>query len=260
MNRCLLIGLLTLSVAGPAFAVDHNNLDAGRPLSFDDAEPLALREQDFDFGTRFAAPRRHPLGGGLDFEYLYGFAPNSHLSVGLTPSAGGRSDSRDTGLSAGDLSLGVFHQFHREYGNTPGLAVRADLGLPTGRSSQGELLRLRGILSRSVNQFDHFHVNVDLNVDTDPRPGDRQVNPGLIFGYSHPLGYPRSFTRTGLAELGIQAGPREGAGPVVTLGVGMRQQVSVRSVVYVGVESDVAAFNGAPGDRVRLVLGYSTAF
>ena len=33
-------------VAAPASAVDHNNLDAGRPLRFDDASPIAYREQD----------------------------------------------------------------------------------------------------------------------------------------------------------------------------------------------------------------------
>jgi len=42
--------------------------------------------------------------------------------------------------------------------------------------------------------------------------------------------------------------------------VGLRQQVTVRSVFDLGIESDVGAFNGAPGDRLRLIAGYSTAF
>ena len=43
-------------MAAPARAVDHNNLDAGRPLRFDDAEPLAFREQSLELGFSLGLP------------------------------------------------------------------------------------------------------------------------------------------------------------------------------------------------------------
>jgi hypothetical protein len=47
----------------------------------------------------------------------------------------------------------------------------------------------------------------------------------------------------------------------MSAGVGLRQQVTVRSVVDVGVQSDIAAL-GRNTDRtaLRLVAGYSTQF
>ncbi len=260
MTRLLPAGALALLLAAPALATDHNNLDSGRPLRFDDADPIAFREQDLDLGLRLAVPRGRPLGFGGEAEYLYGFGLNSQLMVGLDPSLGGRAGSGRTGFDVGDLTLGALHQLHREHGGTPAFALRGDVALPTGRGSRGADLRLRGIWSKSVHQYDRLHLNVDLSAGTNPRRGDRPLNPGVILGYSHPLGYPRRFNRTAVAELGVQAGPRSGTGPILTVGIGLRQQVTVRSVFDLGIESDVGAFNGAPGDRLRLVAGYSTAF
>lgn len=260
MKRAISVGVLSLLAAAPAFAVDHNNVDAGRPLRFDDADPIAFREQDLEFGLGLGLPRRHAVGFGGSIDYMYGFARNSQLSIGLDPVVGGRSGTDRTGFDVGDLTLGALHQFHREYGRTPAFALRADAALPTGRGSRGADFRLRGIWSKTVNQYDRLHLNVDLSAGTDPGRGSRQINPGVLVGYTHPLGYPRRFDRTFLAQLGVQAGPRSGTGPVVTVGVGIRQQVTVRSVFDLGIESDVGAFNGAPGDRLRLIAGYSTAF
>ena len=41
ISTLLSLGLILLSPVAPSRAVDHNNLDEGFPLSFDDAESLA---------------------------------------------------------------------------------------------------------------------------------------------------------------------------------------------------------------------------
>ena len=256
----LALSLAGLLVTVPAFAVDHNNVDAHRPLSFDDAESIAFREQSLEFGLHLGWPRRRPLGLGLQAEYLNGFALNSHFSVGFEPEIGGRADADDTGFDLGNVSLGLFHNLNREYGSTPAFALRGDVYLPTGRDAHGVEFRLRGIASKHVSQHGRLHVNADLNVAPSAGRGERTINPGVVLGYTQPLGYPTKFTRTGLAELGIQAGPESGKGPVVTAGLGLRQQVGVRSVVDVGIQSDIAGFNGAPRDRLRLIAGYSYGF
>jgi hypothetical protein len=149
-----------LLTPGAALAVDHNNVDAHRPLFFDDAESLAFREQALEFG--------------LDAEYIYGFAMNSHASIGFEPSLGGRADDRDTRFDPGSVSLGLFQNFNREYGSVPAFALRGDAYFPTGRGQQGVAFRLRGIASRQAGQYGRFHLNLDLNGSPGARSGDRE--------------------------------------------------------------------------------------
>lgn len=252
--------LTVLLGAGPAAAVDHNNIDAGRPLSFDDADAIAFREQALEFGLNFGWPRRRPLGLGVSAEYLYGFAPNTHLSVGIQPSFGGRADSGDTDFDFGNTSLSLFHNFNREFGNTPAFSLRGDAFLPTGRDSRGVGFRLRGIASKQAGQYGRVHLNVDLNAEPSPGRDERQFHPGVTVGYTRPIGYPTRFTTTGLAELFVQAGPERGKGPVVGVGLGLRKQVGIRSVLDLGIQTDLAGFNGAARDNVRLIAGYSYGF
>lgn len=262
MNKrlALLSGAAALLLAAPAFAVDHNNIDAGRPLSFDDAEAIAFREQALEFGLGLGWPRRRPLGLSLDAEYLYGFKMNSHVVFGFEPSIGGRADDEDTRFDFGDVSLGFFHNFNRQTDKTPALALRGDVFFPTGRDSQGVGFRLRGIASRQADQYGRVHLNLDLNANPGAGRGEREFYPGVTLGYSRPIGYPTRFTTTGLAELSVQGGRLSGTGPVVGIGVGLRKQVGNLSVFDVGIQSDVAGFDGAPRDRIRVIAGYSRGF
>lgn len=252
-------GAFVVFAARSAHAVDHNNIDANRPLSFDDAESIGLGEQSLEVGGALALPRGRDVGGEFEVEYLYGFAPDTHLNVGIDPSVGGRADTEDTDFDPGDVSVGVFHNFNREYGNTPAFSVRADTYFPTGRDSQGVDFCLRGIASKTIGQYDRLHVNVDLNVNTETEEGDRSVVPGVILGYSRPLGYPRRFDRTILAEVGVRGGEEKGTNPIVSAGIGLRQQVGYQNVLDIGLQSDIAGGDGERDD-LRFVVGYSTAF
>jgi hypothetical protein len=251
-----------LLLATPALAIDHDNIDASRPLSFDDAESIAFRERAFELGLRGFAPyRRNAPGGALSLEYLYGFRVNTHFSVDVDPSFGARSGSGDNRADIGDVGFGVLHNFNRETLRRPAFAIRADAYLPTGRGARGVGTRLRGIMSRTFNQYSRFHINADLNFQTNPGQGERAVAPAMTFGFTRPLGYPTSFNRTGLAELGVRASQEANRGAVFYAGVGLRQQVTVRSVFDIGLQSDFAATSrGAARDNVRLIAGYSTQF
>lgn len=261
MKRFFLLAAFAAALlAAPAHAVDHNNLDAGRPLGFDDADALAFGEQALEMGLGLGWPRNRPLGLELDAEYLYGFARNSHLSLGFDPSIGGRAGEGGTGFDFGDVSLGLFHNFNRQYDRVPAFSVRGDVFLPTGRDSQGVGLRLRGIATKQAGQYGRLHVNLDLNANPGAGTGQRELYPGLSLGYSRPLGYPTRFDSTGLAVLSVQPGARSGAGPVVTAGVGLRKQMAVRSVLDIGLQADLVGANSAPRDRLRFVVGYSTGF
>ena len=174
MRRFLLIAVgLVASFTNPVFANDHNNLDSGRPLSFDDAESIGFGEQSIEFGGSLVFPENSNLGGEFDIEYLNGIIRNGHIIIGIDPQVGGRVNSDDTDFDVGNLSVGFFYNFNREYDNVPAFAIRTDLGLPTGNNAGGLDFRLRGIASKTVGQFDRLHLNLDLNIKTDPDDGDQ---------------------------------------------------------------------------------------
>lgn len=262
MKRRLIPAFLgaALVAAPAAHAVDHNNVDAGRPLRFDDADAIAYRERAFEYGVGLSARRGRALGLGFSAEYLYGFALNSHLSLDADVSLGGRAGSDDTRLDLSEIGIGAFHNFNREYNGTPALAFRGDVFLPAARGGGGAQFRLRGILSKTARQYSRLHLNVDANFAPGADGNERRFRPGVTLGYSAPLGYPARFDRTGLAEVSVQSSEEKGKGPVVAVGVGLRQQVTVRSVLDVGLQSEISAPAGAARETLRVVAGYSTAF
>lgn len=262
MTRALFCAAAIIALAAPALAIDHDNVDGGRPLRFDDAEAIAFRERAVEFGLAAYSPfRRRGLGAVFSTEYLYGFAVNSHFSLDVDSSVGARSGTNDKRFDLGNIGIGVFHNFNRETLKTPTYAARADVYLPTGRGSRGAGLRLRGVMSRTFAQYNRVHVNIDAHVQTAARSGDRSFIPAVTVGFTRPLGYPTYFNRTGLAEIGVRASEESGRGAIFYGGVGIRQQVTVRSALDVGVRSDFAATNsGAARDNVTLVGGYSTQF
>jgi hypothetical protein len=252
-----LVALLALTT--PALATDHDNIDAGRPLRFDDAESIAYRELAFEFGLGLNSPRRRPVGLDGQVELLYGFARDSHLEFGFAPRLGGHARSNETGFEFGDLDLGLFHQFRREIRNAPALAAKVEASIPT-ESGESTRLRLRGIATKTVRQYDRLHLNLDAELVPNARAGERSTVLGAVLGYSRPLGYPTEFNTTGVAELALRQGERNGEGTTVSAGVGFRRQISPRSVVDFGVQSDLSAPRGAASTPLRLVAGYSTSF
>lgn len=252
----LLCATASLWVAPRARAVDHNNLDAGRPLDFDDAESIALGEKAIEFGGGLFRPRRGRTGFEGSVETLYGFRPNTHVSLDIDPSYVAQGDGRRR-FNIGDVGVGVLHNFNREIRNTPAFSVRADAYLPTGRDSRGLDFRLRGIASKQWRQYDRLHLNLDLGINGGARSDERRLTPGVILGYSKPLGYPTRFDRTLVAQVGYRANPQRGEKGLLNLGVGLRQQIGVRSVFDIGLKGDVT---GGAGRQVSLVAGYSRQF
>jgi hypothetical protein len=250
--------LVGLHMASAAYAVDHTNIDATRPLDFDDANAIAYHEKALEFGAAVGKPRGRKTGLDGSVEYLYGFAPNTHLSLDFNPSyatEAGQGERRR--FDSENVSVGVFHNFNREYGDTPALAARVDAYLPTGRDTSGLDFRLRAIASKQFRQYDKLHFNLDLRLNSGDN-GERRVQPGAILGYSHPLGLPTSFDKTLVAQLAFRANDRRGASGIVNLGLGMRQQVSPRNVLDFGVTSDFTG--GSNRQPLRFVAGYSTQF
>jgi hypothetical protein len=248
--------LATLAIVTVANASDHNNIEAGRPLRFDDAYSIAFRERAFEFGLSLDSFRRRAPDYGLKSEFKYGFAKNQDIAVAFEPHWSGTNREFD----AGNIELSYFHGIAREIDDSPALAYRVDVGLPTGRGSRGLDLRFRGIATKNLGQYDKVHLNLDLDMATNPKPGERRHALGAILGYSSPLGYPRRFDRTLVAEFAVRQGKVDGEGYLGSLGIGLRQQVSPQSVLDIGISSDLFSSSGAEQTPFRLTLGWSIGF
>ena len=211
-----------------ATANDHNNLEIGHPLRVEDAYSIAFGEHEFQtsFGLSSFNHARPTLGWNSEFQY--GFAKNRDLSIS--------SDKVFDGSSA-NFELSYFNNIQRELLNSPALAYR--IGVSRQGSQSTNHLSLIG--TRSWHQYDKVHVNLDLDSGTQPE---------IILGYSAPLGYPKVFDRTLVAEAWMR---NRASG----LGVGIRKQVDARSVLDVGLQS---VFQGSGSSPLRATVGYSLAF
>lgn len=257
MKRCVaIVAFGTVLVSTGLAQSDHNNIDSGRPLRFDDAASIAYRERALEFGLSLDTFRRRAANYGFKAEYKVGFAKNQDIGITFDPSYEG-SERR---LNAGNVEIAYFNGFRREIGNSPALAYRIELGLPTGRGSQGVDAKFRAIATRTLRQYDKVHLNLDANVATNPGPGERNVAFGVILGYTNPLGYPRKFDQTMVAEFALLQSKSRSEGFVGSVGLGLRRQLSPQSVLDFGISSDLFSTRGAERSPLRFVVGYSIGF
>jgi hypothetical protein len=254
--RRVLICSLAVGASALAYASDHNNIEAGRPLRFDDAYSIAFRERAFEFGLSLDSFRRQAPSYGLKSEFKYGFSKNQDIAIAFEPTWSGSSRKFDPG----NLELSYFHGLAREIENAPAIAYRVDLGLPTGKGARGIDMHFRGIATKSLGQYDKLHLNVDLGWMTHPSPGERRNTFGAVLGYSAPLGYPRRFDQTLVGELSVKQSTTDGEGYIGSAGIGLRRQMSPQSVLDIGLATDLFSTQGAKRSTVRLVIGFSIGF
>lgn len=247
---------LTFFWSVAARAIDHNNIDEGRPLRFEDASSIAWHERAIEVGFGAGFPRRGSALLNSKLEFLYGAFLNTHFGVALEPSYASEAERFD----ASNVELSFFHALRREIGNGPALAYRVGIGLPTARDSRGVEGRLRAILTKALRQYDKVHLNLNAQVNSDPMAGARDAAFGAVLGYTTPIGYPRSFTQTLVAEFAVEQSAVRGQGWIGTVGLGLRKQIGVRSVLDAGVESDVFITGSAPRIPFQFTAGYSVGF
>jgi hypothetical protein len=250
VKNLAILALLGLTALGFA-QTDHDNLDKGRPLSFEDAEPIPLGGLAFEFGLTANFLRRNHTRLGMPLGIVYGGAPDTQFELG-TGLAWGRGDS----FRADHLELGVLHSFRRETRTGPALALRAEAEIPTERGEEAQY-RLRGIMTRGVRQYDRVHLNLDVDFIPTAGAGANKARLGGIVGYTTPVGYPTHFDTTALGEISLRQGERRGDPTIWGAGIGIRRQMTPRSVLDVGIQTELTGRDRVP---LRFIAGYSTSF
>src|ERR1700694_2269774 len=131
MIKSLLMSVLVVALAiGEVNAIDHTNLDEGRPLRLEDAYAIADGEIALEAGGGFTLQRRGSNRGVFPGAILYGAYPNLQVGVGTTLSTDPR-DVEDRPKS-GDLQVSVLYNFNQETIGLPAFALKVGLDTPTG--------------------------------------------------------------------------------------------------------------------------------
>src|SRR5262249_52001642 len=157
MMRVATITLLdVLAVVGSAYAIDHGNLDEGRPLRLEDAYPIAHGEFAIEAGGGFTLQRRGADRGVFPVELLYGPLPNLQVGIGTVLSTDPREvDDRP---KSGDLRFHALYNFNQETLTLPAFAVKLSLDAPTGVDAHGFAVEPKGIVTKSIERLS-LHLN-----------------------------------------------------------------------------------------------------
>jgi hypothetical protein len=250
MIKRVLMSVLVLAVAaGDVHAIDHTNLDEGRPLHLEDAYAIAEGEIALEVGGGFTLPRRGSNQGLFPAEILYGAYPNLQLSVGTTLT----TDPRDIGdrPKSGDLQVSALYNFNQETISLPAFALKVGVDTPTGVGARGYGVELKGIVTKSIERLS-LHLNAGYEFLIATSRGDRDGRYKGALGASYPI------RATLVGDVFAEQSPRRGESTVVGVEVGVRYQLTPRMVWDVGIGTEFAG----PAHRADLFMttGFSFGF
>ncbi len=272
MRRVVLFSAALLaSSVPPTYAIDHANLDEGRPLRLEDAYPVATGEWTIEGGAGFTFQRRTSDRAFVTLEALYGALPNLQLALGSRLFT--NPHDIDEPARSGDLQLSALYNFNQETLSLPASGLKLTVNLPTGVDSSGVDVEVKGLVTKSVGRLS-LHLNAAyefLDSDTTARHvsvtssgarltgGDeRDGRFKFAVGAGYPVGAPQYTRTTLLGDVFTEGGSRRGEDPVVGVELGFRHQLTHRVVVDGGVGTE---FTG-PADRSRFFVtaGLSVGF
>jgi hypothetical protein len=242
-------------LAGPVWAVDHNNLDEGRPLRLEDAYPIASGELSAETGVRLSLNRQSPDRVAFPVELLYGAYRNLQVGIGSTLATEART--MDEAEKSGDLRTFALYNFNQETLRLPAFAAKLSLDFPTGRHSRGVDTELKSIMTRSFGQI-RAHLNVGYEFVGHATDGQRNGRYEIVLGGQYPVGYPRFMNTTVLADVFTQQSVHARETNPTGVELGIRQQVAPLTVLDIGVGTEFVG----PAERTPFfaTVGVSVGF
>ena len=230
------LGIMT-AAAGVAEAVDHKNLDEGRPVRIEDAYPIAQHEISVETGAGFALIKRGPNRGVFPIEVLYGALPN--LQVGLGSVLFTDPHDIEDRPKSGDLGASALYNFNQETLTLPAFAAKLRVTAPTGVDGHGWGIEVKGIVTKSIDRLS-FHFNGGYEFLTGSTRTERDGRYELALGASYPIGAPKFTRATLVADVFADQPVTRGESTIVGTEVGLRYQLTPSIVWDVGVGTEFA--------------------
>jgi outer membrane putative beta-barrel porin/alpha-amylase len=250
-----LVVVILIGMASEAAAIDHTNLDEGRPLRLEDAYSIAHGEIAVEAGAGLTLQRRGPDRGLFGVELLYGALPNLQLGIGSLLSTDPRAI--DDPPRSGDLHLSALYNFNQETITVPAFAAKLGLNTPTGVGGRGFGVELKGIVTKSVDRLG-VHLNAGYEFLTASRDGERDGRYKLALGASYPIGAPQFTRATLIGDVFAQQSVRRGEATTVGTEFGIRYQLTPRVVWDVGMGTEFAG--PAARSNFFMTTGFSFGF
>ncbi len=256
MNRIAVALVLAAAASSAALGQEISDLPAGRPVTIEDATPLAW--QAFSFSADWASAQRNDgvNYSGPAFSLLYGVARGVEAGVETRLLTHPHLNA-ERGIGSGDLDVHALGALLSESTSRPALAVRADVFLPTGVASHGTNLSGEVLATRSFDAF-RLHANAGFLYVGDTRPEERRERLFAVFGGDvAPLG-PWNTDTLLVGDLFVRQSVGRRGHTTAGAEIGVRQRMGMQTLIYAGLLKE---FSGE-GDRVRYrgLIGLTHAF
>lgn len=227
-------------------AIDHTNLDGGRPVRLEDAYAIAHREWTIEAGFRLDAADGRTGRGVFGADVLFGLLPN--LQIG----AGGAAVSGSAGPAAlGRAEGGRFEtlfNLNQESLTLPAIALEGAFGFSSSGGDTDTAYEVTAILTKSLGRV-RFHVNGGYEVAVDPGRGEDGERGRLAVGASFAPGAPMGTRWVIVADGFAEESERTGGDGAVGGEAGLRYLWSERIVLDAGIGTATA------GGRMAFAAG-----
>jgi hypothetical protein len=258
MTKRLLPALVLLAALGTGRAhaqADYRNLDPGRPLAVEDAQPIEFRAFEIQLGVpRFTRESRGRWLYALEQEVKWGAWKDTQL--GVSSEFAVVRDARRTTSSFRDTQLHLLYNFNQESRRLPAIALRPELALRGGAlGSRREHGALKLIASKTIHR-NRVHVNGSYTVGPTESPGrgGDLVN-RFLYGVAYERTFPLQFVVL-LADVYARK-PIDHARTQVVFDLGTRVQLTPTWVLDAGVSSGLRP---SAGPDVGFTFGLNYVF
>ncbi len=231
LSRSFLI--LFGGVAAPALATDHFNLESGIPTTIEDIEPVdrgSLELQAFGRYLRMSGDRNI---GEAEPRLAFGVLEKTQLEVGA-PFLLGAGEANGNG----DVQISVLRKLRDAARDEwwPGLAIEADLGLPTGAERSGFRNGVDAgltVLLKKEAGIHGFHLNAGFDWSDDESAEERLRR----VAWSGAVGHHAPLTQwlVVVSDLAWSQADEKGTTDIWLLETGVRAQLTRRLIGAVGI-------------------------
>ena len=237
---------------------DYRNLDPGRPVAIEDAQPIEFRAFEIQFSLpRFTRERGGDWELGFEPEFKVGFARD--WQIGVSSELVVAREENNTVSTFRDTQLHLLYNFNQESRQWPGFALRPELTIRSGGlGSEHEHGALKAIVSKTLHRNRvHFNGSYTVGPTEAPGRGGELVN-RFLYGAAYERTFPLHFVVL-LADVYARK-PIDNSPTEVVFEVGTRVQVNPQWVVDAGVSSGVLRDSVGPDFGFTFGVSYSFSF
>ncbi len=186
----LSLSLILLAIAAsPAFATDHFNLESGIPTALEDIEPVERGSFELQGFGRYLRLRGDKNVGETEPRLAWGIFEKTQVEISMPLLLG-------EGLASGngDVQVSILRKLWGDQQQAwwPGVALEADIRLPTGVERHGFRNRvdsgLTALLKKDVGPHSfHFNAGFDWTGDKSKEENLRRVVLSIVAGHDMPV-------------------------------------------------------------------------